>query len=43
MLATAGAHGMYGALGFSEIAKPDRFMERYHPARELYARSEANT
>ena len=36
LLATADAHDLYSVLGFAALAKPDRFMERYHPARELY-------
>jgi GNAT superfamily N-acetyltransferase len=30
-LATADAHGVYQALGFEQLARPDRFMERLSP------------
>lgn len=36
LLATADAHALYSTLDFAPLAKPDRFMERYQPARELY-------
>lgn len=31
MLATADAHGLYARFGFSELEKPERFMERHRP------------
>lgn len=30
-LATADAHGLYARIGFSPLAEPQRFMERYDP------------
>lgn len=31
-LATADAHGLYAQFGFTPLAKPQTFMERYQPA-----------
>ncbi|MDA9004165.1 GNAT family N-acetyltransferase [bacterium] len=31
MLATKDAHGLYKQFGFSELASPERFMERWEP------------
>lgn len=31
-LTTADAHGVYGALGFTPLLQPDRYMERLSPA-----------
>jgi GNAT superfamily N-acetyltransferase len=31
MLATSDAHALYAQYGFVEVARPDRFMERYKP------------
>ena len=33
-LATLDAHGLYKQMGFTELSKPDRWMEIYHP--EVY-------
>jgi GNAT superfamily N-acetyltransferase len=30
-LSTADAHGLYRQFGFTELSKPDRFMERFDP------------
>jgi N-acetylglutamate synthase-like GNAT family acetyltransferase len=30
-LATSNAHGLYAKFGFSQLSKPDTFMERYDP------------
>jgi GNAT superfamily N-acetyltransferase len=35
MLATADAHGLYAQNGFTGLAKPERFMERYRPTAYL--------
>lgn len=35
-LGTADAHGLYRQFGFTALAKPDRFMERYTP--DIYQR-----
>jgi GNAT superfamily N-acetyltransferase len=39
LLATPDAHALYAALGFLPVSKPDRFMERYVSAHDLYQRS----
>jgi N-acetylglutamate synthase-like GNAT family acetyltransferase len=39
-LATADAHGLYAQFGFTPLAKPQSFMERYDP--RIYQRSEEN-
>ncbi|KAA2284669.1 GNAT family N-acetyltransferase [Arenimonas fontis] len=31
LLATADAHGLYGRYGFTSLARPERYMERYRP------------
>ena len=31
LLATSDAHGLYAAHGFTALARPERFMERYRP------------
>ncbi|MFY2763800.1 GNAT family N-acetyltransferase [Arenimonas sp. MALMAid1274] len=31
LLATSDAHGLYAQYGFTAVARPDRFMERYRP------------
>ena len=31
MLATSDAHGLYAKFGFTALARPERFMERYDP------------
>jgi GNAT superfamily N-acetyltransferase len=36
-LATSDAHGLYGKYGFTALARPERFMERYDP--DVYAAS----
>ena len=36
-LATADAHGLYSKFGFTPLARPERFMERY--AADIYART----
>lgn len=36
LLGTRDAHGLYRQLGFSDLAKPERWMERFDPA--LYKR-----
>ncbi|KFN50051.1 GNAT family N-acetyltransferase [Arenimonas composti] len=35
MLATADAHGLYAQAGFTALARPERFMERYRPTAYL--------
>jgi GNAT superfamily N-acetyltransferase len=36
-LATSDAHGLYAQFGFTPLARPERFMERYDPA--IYERA----
>lgn len=31
LLATSDAHGLYAGFGFTALARPERFMERYRP------------
>lgn len=35
LLATSDAHGLYASHGFTAIARPERFMERYRPDAHL--------
>lgn len=35
LLATSDAHGLYAQYGFTPVARPERFMERYRPAAYL--------
>lgn len=37
LLATSDAHGLYAAHGFTALARPERFMERYRPDAYLEA------
>ena len=37
LLATRDAHGLYAQFGFTQLAHPDRFMERHRP--DIYATS----
>ncbi|GIV98249.1 MAG: N-acetyltransferase [Herpetosiphonaceae bacterium] len=39
MLATRDAHGLYRKVGFSELSRPERFMERHFP--DIYTRGGA--
>lgn len=41
-LATADAHGVYAALGFQALARPDRFMERLSPDYVAVLREQAS-
>lgn len=41
-LATADAHGVYAALGFQALARPDRYMERLSPDYVAVLREQAS-